>query len=45
MSAKISTTINNIGKKVHNTINRDLISEFYKSLTSIDTFERYENGL
>jgi integrase/recombinase XerD len=43
MPAKLTTTINNINK-VHNDINRDLIAEFYKYLTSIDTSESYQNG-
>jgi hypothetical protein len=29
MPAKLTTTIKNIEKKVHNNINRDLIAEFY----------------
>jgi integrase/recombinase XerD len=45
MPAKLSTTLKNIEKKVHNTINRDLITNFYNYLASIDTSESYQNGL
>jgi hypothetical protein len=45
MPAKLTTTIKNIGKKVQNNINRDLITEFYDYLASIDTSETYQNGL
>ncbi len=45
MPAKLSTTVANIEKKVHNQVNRSLLSEFYTYLTSIDTSENYQNGL
>ncbi len=45
MPAKITTTIKNIEIKVKNETNRQLISEFYAYLTSIDTSENYQNGL
>ena len=45
MPAKLSTTLENIKKKVDNKVNRDLIIEFYNYLTSIDTSESYQNGL
>ncbi len=45
MPAKLSTTLENIEKKVDNKVNRDLIIEFYDYLTSIDTSESYQNGL
>ncbi len=45
MPAKLITPINNIEKKVHNDVNRDLIKKFYKYLASIDTSESYQNGL
>ncbi len=45
MPAKLATTIKNIEKKVHNNINRNLITDFYNYLTSIDTSETYQNGL
>jgi len=45
MPAKLSTTLENIEKKVDNKANRELIIEFYNYLTSIDTSESYQNGL
>jgi integrase/recombinase XerD len=45
MPAKLTTTIENIDKKVYNSINRELIRKFYKYLKDIDTPENYQNGL
>ncbi len=45
MPAKLSTTVTNIEKKVHNQVNRDLLYEFYAYLKTIDTSENYQNGL
>ncbi len=45
MPAKLTTTIENIDKKVYNNINRELIRKFYKYLKDIDTSENYQNGL
>ncbi len=45
MPAKLITTVKNIGIKVTNTTNRELITEFYNYLTNIDTSENYQNGL
>jgi integrase/recombinase XerD len=45
LPAKLTTTIENIDKKVYNNINRELIGKFYKYLKDIDTSENYQNGL
>lgn len=45
MPAKLTTTIENIDKKVKNLVNRNLISEFHRYLKDIDTSESYQNGL
>jgi integrase/recombinase XerD len=45
LPAKLTTTIENIDKKVYNNINRELIRKFYKYLKYIDTSENYQNGL
>ncbi len=45
LPAKLTTTINNIEKKVKNQVNRQLIEEFYYYLTTKDTSENYQNGL
>ncbi len=45
MPAKLSTTVTNIEKKVHNQVNKDLLSEFYAYLKTMDTSENYQNGL
>ncbi|WP_458747413.1 hypothetical protein [Candidatus Nitrosocosmicus sp. T] len=44
MPAKLITTIKNIEIKVENETNRQLIKEFYKYLTSINTSDNYQNG-
>ncbi len=45
MPAKLTTTITNIDIKVKNSVNRELVKEFYSYLENIDIFERYQNGL
>jgi integrase/recombinase XerD len=45
LPAKLITTIKNIGIKVENETNRQLLKEFYEYLTRIDTSENYQNGL
>ncbi len=45
LPAKLSTTVANIKKKLHNQVNQDLISGFYYYLKTIDTSENYQNGL
>ncbi len=40
-----TATLKNMEKKVHNTTNRGLITEFYNYLVSMDTSEPYQNGL
>ena len=45
MPAKLSTTIENIDKKIKNQVNRELIKEFYNYLKNQDTSENYQNGL
>ncbi len=44
MPAKLTTPVNNIDKKVKNSVNRELIKEFYIYLKNIDTSENYQNG-
>jgi len=45
LPAKLSTTVENIDKKIKNQVNRELIKEFYVYLKNIDTSENYQNGL
>ena len=45
MPVKLSTTLNNIEKKITNPINRGIIFRFYEYLKSIDSSENYQNGI
>ena len=45
MPVKLSTTVDNIDKKITNPANREMIFRFYEYLESIDTSENYQNGI
>ena len=45
MPVKLSTTLENIQKKITNPANREIIFRFYEYLKSLDTSENYQNGI
>ena len=45
MPVKLSTTLDNIDKKITNPANREMIFRFYEYLKSMDTSENYQNGI
>ena len=44
MTLKLSTTVSNIERDVHNSENRKLLLEFYDFMKRIGTSERYQNN-
>ena len=44
MTVKLSTTVSNIERDVHNSENKQLILQFYEFMKRIGTPERYQNN-
>jgi hypothetical protein len=44
MTVKLSTTVSNIERDVHNSENRKLLFQFYEFMKKIGTSERYQNN-
>jgi hypothetical protein len=44
MTVKLSTTVSNIERDVHNSKNKQLILQFYEFMKRIGTSKRYQNN-